>query len=266
MNKISKKLQTNHLLKTNKAKFSNQFILLFFFVIFVINCNPATKEDYILIYDGKIADKDGVEKVTLMAEEYGFPVLYISNLKKLNEDLDKAKAFVIGGTEGDTGDLLEDLYEVQDELKAYINAGGNYLGICGGAYVASKGSQWTDGYETGMGLINIECFAYDPQYTDPQIITINWLGEQRTIYYQYGPAFAYKNLPSNCEVLARYTNPDQDVAAFLASSGAGKVILVGPHPEADESWLVDDPPPLHASMWTNTHDIFHSIFEKLVAD
>lgn len=255
-----------HLLKTNKTKLSNRFILLLFFVFFGLNCSPETIEDYILIYDGKIADKDGVEKVAQMAEEQGYPVLYISNLKKLNEKLDKAKAFVIGGTEGDTGDLLEDLYEVQDELKTYINTGGNYLGICGGAYVASKGSQWADGYETGMGLVNIESFAYDQLYTNPQIITINWLGVQRTIYYQYGPAFAYKNLPPNCEVLARYTNPDQDVAAFNASSGAGKIILVGPHPEADDSWLVDDPPPLHASLWTNTHDIFQTIFEKLVAD
>ncbi len=255
-----------HFPKTNKTELSNHFILLLFFVFFGINCNPETIEDYILIYNGSIADTDGVEKVAQMAEEQGFPVLYISNLKKLNDKLDKAKAFVIGGTEGDTGDLLEDLNEVQDELKAYISAGGNYLGICGGAYVASKGSQWADGYETGMGLVNIESFAFDSQYSDPQIITIKWLGVQRTIYYQYGPAFAIKDIPSNSEVMAQYSNQDQDVAAFITMSGSGKIILVGPHPEADESWLVDDPLPLNSALWTDTHDIFKTIFEILVAD
>lgn len=241
-------------------------LLLLLFVLLMLHCNPEIPEEYILVYNGAVADRDGVEKITQMAEEQGFPVVFISNLKKLNERLDNAKAFIIGGTEGDTGDLLDDLFEVQDELKSYIVAGGNYLGICGGAYVASKGSQWADGYETGIGLVNIESFPYDTQYTYPQIISIRWFGVQRTIYYQNGPAFASKDLPVNSEVLALYTNQDQDIAAFKALSGKGKVILVGPHPEADESWLVDDPSPLYAASWTNTHDIFKTIFEILVAD
>ncbi len=225
-----------------------------------------TSENYILIYDGYVADADGVEKVAEMAEEQGYTVEYISNLSQLPDKLEGAKAFVIGGTEDDTGDLLDDLYQVQDELKTYIQNGGSYLGICGGAYVASKGSQWDDGYETGMGLVDIESFAYDGVYFDPQIIPITWLGTQRTIYYQYGPAFAKNTIPANSEVLAYYNNANQDVAIFKTKVGEGTVIFCGPHPEADATWLIDAPEPLNAGTWTNTEDIFKNIFEELFSE
>jgi len=239
-------------------------------IFFVISSQTSCKKDdddskqYILIYDGAIADKDGVKKVTQMAEEKGYEVEYISNIANLPDRLSGAKAFVIGGTQDDTGDLLKDLYNVQDDLKKYIENGGNYLGICGGAYVASKGSQWEDGYETGIKLVDIESFAYDGKYTDPQIISITWLETQRTIYYQYGPAFAKSNIPTNSTIYAYYNNENQDVAAFLTTLGKGKIILFGPHPEADSTWLIDTPEPLNANTWKETHDIFEYIFTALL--
>jgi glutamine amidotransferase-like uncharacterized protein len=237
-------------------------IILFILAISIFaSCKKNSNENYILIYNGDVADKDGVEKVAQMAEKKGFEVEYISKLKKLPKMLDGAKAFIIGGTEDDTGDLLEDLYEVEDHLKDYVKNGGNYLGICGGAYVASKGSNWDDGYETGMSLVNIESFAYDSKYSDPQIITINWEETQRTIYYQYGPAFSKSDIPLDSEILAYYNNEAQDVAAFVTTLGSGKIVLCGPHPEADSSWLIDDPEPLNSETWTNTEDIFEQIFE-----
>jgi glutamine amidotransferase-like uncharacterized protein len=144
-----------------------------------------------------------------------------------------------------------------------IENGGRYLGICGGAYVGSKGSQWSDGYETGMGLVDIESFAFS-QNTDPQILPISWSGTQRTIYYQYGPAFHENDIPANSQVLAYYTDAAHSVAAFAANVGSGKVLLCGPHPEADSTWLIDDPEPLNAETWTDTRDIFGNIFDTLL--
>jgi glutamine amidotransferase-like uncharacterized protein len=248
--------------------FTVKFPVFVVFSLLFFSCEKNEEEtgkDYILIYNGTVADADGVTKIAEMAEENGYTVEYISNIGQLPEMLDNAVAFVIGGTQDDTGGLLEGLYAVQDDLKTYIENGGNYLGICGGAYVASKGSQWDDGYETGMGLVDIESFAYDKVYSDPQIIPITWRGTPRTIYYQYGPAFAKNTIPANSEVLAYYNNANQDVAIFKTKLGSGIIIMCGPHPEADATWLIDDPEPLNANTWTETKDIFQNIFTELVS-
>jgi glutamine amidotransferase-like uncharacterized protein len=241
-------------------------LLILITISILLSCKKETSENYILIYDGEVADADGVTKVAEMAEKQGFEVEYISNLRQLPEMLDGAVAFIIGGTDDETTDLLEDLYAVQEDLKSYVENGGCYLGICGGAYVASNGSQWDDGYEIGMGLVDIESFAYDKEYSDPQIIPITWFGTQRTIYYQYGPAFAKNTIPANSEILAYYNNENQDVAIFKTTIGEGTVIFCGPHPEADETWLIDDPEPINADTWSDTKDIFEKIFDELVLE
>lgn len=239
---------------------------ILFFLITFSSCEKGQSENYILIYNGSIADADGVAKIAQMTEEKGFKPEYISNLNKLPKMLENAKAFIIGGTSEDTGDLLDEIDESKDELKKFIENGGKYLGICGGAYIASKGSKWSDGYETGMGLVDIESFAYDSIYTDPQIISISWLATQRTIYYQYGPAFTKKSIPSNSKIFAYYNNKNTDVAVFSTSIGRGRIVLCGPHPEADVTWLDDNPEPLDANTWKNTHDIFSYIFDNLTSD
>ncbi len=243
--------------------------LLLIAVSVLTACEKATAEtndNYILIYNGSVAIADGVVKVAKMAKEQGYNVEYISNLSNLPKMLDGAKAFIIGGTKDDIDNLIKDLTKVRDDLKVYVENGGNYLGICGGAFVASKGSRWDDGYETEVGLVNIESFAYDKDNSAPQIIPITWLGTQRTIYYQNGPAFAKNTIPANSEILAYYNNKNQDVAIFKTKIGLGTVILLGPHPEADETWLDDDPEPLNADTWTDTKDIFEYIFKLLVSE
>jgi glutamine amidotransferase-like uncharacterized protein len=245
------------------------FIAAFFSISFSqTSCikDPEGNDNYILIYNGAIADEDGVLKVAEMAEDQGYAVEYISNLSKLPEMLNGAKAFIIGGTEGNTGDLLDEIDEAKEDLKTYIINGGNYLGICGGAYVASKGSQWPDGYETGMALVNIESFVFDPNYSDAQILTVTWQSSTRTFYYLNGPAFSKTDLPQMATIIANYHNANKDVAAFSTTLGKGKIVLCGPHPEADDTWLIDDPEPLNAETWTDTKDIFEYIFDELVSE
>jgi len=235
-------------------------------LLFSASCTDDTSENYILIYNGAVADQDGVASFAQQAEDQGYAVEYISTLTDLPDMLQGARAFVIGGTDGDTGDLLDALYDVQDDLKSYIENGGRYLGICGGAYVASKGSQWEDGYETGMGLVDVESFAFDSENADPQVITIIWRGTQRAVYYQYGPAFQEEDIPSGSEILAYYSDEARSVAAFVSTVGSGKVLLCGPHPEADASWLLDYPEPRNAENWTDTRDIFNALLENLLEE
>jgi glutamine amidotransferase-like uncharacterized protein len=219
-------------------------------------------DGYVLIYNGEEADPYGSEAVAKAAGKLGYQVQYIADLQRLPEMLKGARAFVIGGTIGDTGEILRKLRPVQGQLKQFIAGGGRYLGICGGAYIASQGSQWEDGYETGLSLVALESFEYDPEYDDPQIIQITWAGQKRSIYYLNGPAFKRNDLPPGANALAEYA--DQRIAAFIATSGQGKIALCGPHPEADRFWLYDDPPPRRAGEWTETWDLMLSMFRQLM--
>ena len=220
-----------------------------------------TEDPYFLIYAGSEADADGVIQLEKAALELGYPVKKISNLGNLSDQLPGAAAFAIGGTAGNTGLILDPLYDVTDDLSEWIQNGGRYLGICGGAYVASRGSQWDDGYEEGLALVDAPSYTFDPDYSDSQIVPITWQGSKRPVYYLNGPAFNRADLP-NAEVIATYS--DNRVAIFMQSSGSGKILLCGPHPEADESWLDDDPEPRNASSWTSTWELFIDLLETWI--
>jgi glutamine amidotransferase-like uncharacterized protein len=92
------------------------------------------------------------------------------------------------------------------------------------------------------------------------IITVTWDGSKRPIYYQYGPVFLVQD-ESSVEVLARYD--DGRVAALAAEFGEGRIIVCGPHPEADETWLDDDPAPVDADSWEPTRDLAVEMFQAL---
>ena len=182
---------------------------------------------------------------------------------------------MIGGTEDDTADLLFALEKVETELRAYIREGGHYLGICGGAYLASLGSDWPQsegGREEDLGLVNVESFAFDPKNPDPQIIAVNWpQGTSRSIYYQYGPAFDPKALAvrvPNAEILAYYGSGG--VAAFATNFGKGRIVLCGPHPEGVEDWLEDDDGTmiLNHAKWEKrgTADLARELFTNLFSE
>ena len=140
----------------------------------------------------------------VVAKALGHRVGYIADLENLPEALKGATAFMIGGTEDDTGDLLMALADVETELRGYIERGGHYLGICGGAYLASLGSDWPEsegGREDDIGLVAVESFAFDLKNSAPQIITVQWpKGTSRSIYYQYGPAFDPKALAAGVQI------------------------------------------------------------------
>ncbi len=200
---------------------------------------------YILIYNGARAAQGGPEALAVAAQALGHRVGYIADLAELLDALEGATAFAIGGTEDNTGGLLKALARVEKELKDYIAKGGRYLGICGGAYLASLGSDWPEsqgGHEDDIGLVAVESFAFDPKNSQPQIITVEWpKGKMRSIYYQYGPAFDPRALAEglpNAEILARYQTGS--VAAFAVDSGKGRIVLSGPHPEGVEDWLEND--------------------------
>lgn len=122
-----------------------------------------------------------------------------------------------------------------DDIRAFVRGGGHYLGFCLGAYLA--------GSDPGFGLapgIAIDSYVNSPgsSVTDAAdtIVQVRWRGQLRHMYFQDGCRFQIQP-GATATVLATY---DTGVpAAIIASYGAGRVGLVGPHPEAQRSWYRD---------------------------
>lgn len=121
------------------------------------------------------------------------------------------------------------------ELRDWVAGGGTYLGFCLGAYLA--------GDDPGFGLFPGRVSQYIGTQdstlhdTDPGIVEVSWRDQRRHMYFQDGTVFAAPNDDWDgigATVLARY--PNDTVAAVVTPFGAGRVGLVGPHPEADASW------------------------------
>ncbi len=215
-------------------------IIVFLGIVPIAGCgaDAETKssdaEGYALIYNGSVSDADSTQAIADVIKRTNLPVRYISDLEKLPMLLKAAKVFVIGGTEDDVEPLIEEFTpEIVSALKTYLHNGGRYLGVCGGAFVASVGWHEDDRFVEALGIVPAKSDAYDEDFV-PKIYLINWLGEERLMYYQAGPTFDLVQSSESVEVIAYFEN--HQIAALMSSFGKGKVAVLGPHPEAPESW------------------------------
>lgn len=86
---------------------------------------------------------------------------------------------------------------------------------------------------------------------------MRWRGRPRTLFFQDGPLFLLDN-GADATVLATY--PNGTVAALVAPFGAGRVGVVGPHPEATEEWYTDVHLPVH-----HTRDLALDLVNEVMA-
>ncbi|MFE3292702.1 BPL-N domain-containing protein [Rhodococcus sp. NPDC059234] len=120
-------------------------------------------------------------------------------------------------------------------LREFVAAGGSYLGFCLGAYLAGN----DPGYRLFPGQVRQYIGTDDATVHDTEdtVVAVDWRNQRRHMFFQDGTAFT---VPDDnwdavgATVLARY--PNEVVAAVVTPYGSGRVGLVGPHPEADESW------------------------------
>lgn len=120
------------------------------------------------------------------------------------------------------------------DLRNYVSAGGRYVGFCLGGYLAGATPGFkllpgdTDQY-TATGGATVAT-ARDT------LVQVEWRGRSRWLYFQDGPVFEL-HPSAQATVLARY--PNGTVAAVVSRFGAGRVGVVGPHPEATVDWFTD---------------------------
>ncbi len=145
-------------------------------------------------------------------------------------------------------------------LRAFVRAGGRYLGICMGGYLAGSGP--------GFDLLPGNCGDYadtrgaEVDTADDAVITVRWPGASggpaRKMYYQDGPYF-WLNRGARAHVLARYTN--NRIAAMATPFGRGTVGVIGPHPEADRSWYEE----ARLRYPGSTYDLGHRLVDAIMS-
>jgi hypothetical protein len=123
-----------------------------------------------------------------------------------------------------------------DTIRRFVHDGGAYLGFCLGGYLAGR--------DPGFALLPgdtdeyIQSHAAEVTSLKDTVIAVRWRGHRRRVYFQDGPYFTIRR-GARAQVLARYENGL--AAAVVARSGAGRVGVVGPHPEADRGWFAGLP-------------------------
>lgn len=120
-------------------------------------------------------------------------------------------------------------------VRAYVGAGGRYLGICLGGYLAGA----TPGFDLLPGDTDryIDLPDAEVRHDGESVIPVVWRGAERLVYFQDGPHFVVDE--DDVEVVARYRNGV--IAALVAPFGSGRVAVCGPHPEASPDWFEDLP-------------------------
>jgi len=137
-------------------------------------------------------------------------------------------------------------------IRDFINAGGGYLGICGGGYFACDQVSWRGqvldmplNLFNGLGSGPITEIAPWLQYTMTSI-TMN--GSHLINHYEpatesivyYGGAAFYPYEGQQMEVIGSYDGYNNDTAILDFYFGNGRVLLCGPHPEIEEDSSRDD--------------------------
>ncbi|WP_425310092.1 BPL-N domain-containing protein [Ammonicoccus fulvus] len=192
-----------------------------------------------LVYRGPASLPGCPEAVAslLRASPWGFDVRFVGPKESTALGPQSLASAVVYAQPGG-GELLRAYRKMRRSAAAitdFVQGGGRYLGFCLGAYLAGETPGFglfpgdTDQYATSRGA--------DVRTEEETTVEVTWAGRPRRLYFQDGPWFDLDGDRGAATVLARYHNDLP--AAVVADCGAGRVGLVGPHPEATPDWFTD---------------------------
>lgn len=185
-----------------------------------------------LVYRGRAARPAGCAEAVaglLRSSPRGFDVQYVGRREKLRltrETLAAAAVYAQPGG-GELGPAYRRMRRHRDTIRGYVAGGGRYLGFCLGGYLAGA----TPGFDLLPGDTDQYVLG-----TANRLVDVEWRGRRRSLFFQDGPVFEVRPDPA-LTVLARYG--DGAIAALTTPFGAGRVGVVGPHPEATSDWFDD---------------------------
>lgn len=214
-----------------------------------------------LVYRGKAAAPSACSAAVaelLAGSPYGFDVRFVGpkeDLRLTGDVLATAALYAQPGG-GELGPAYRRMRRYRSDIRAYVAGGGRYLGFCLGGYLAGR----TPGFALLPGDTDqyIRTRRATVRTTDDTVVEVTWRGRRRYLFFQDGPVFHLDDEATGVDVLARY--PNGELAAIVTPFGAGRVGVVGPHPEATRDWYGDvglaDPDPRHSELG---HDLVDAL-------
>jgi biotin--protein ligase len=166
-------------------------------------------------------------------------------LRWINWERQTAALVIPGGQDAPYHRLLSGRSNAK--IKAFVEQGGSYLGICAGAYygcsaiefepsspievIATRELGFFPGIAKGPAL-GYDQFDYHSE-RGAQAAQIRWQQSLLTrVYYNGGCLFSNPEAYSSVRVLARYTDLEKDSASIVQCAvGQGTAVLCGVHPE-----------------------------------
>ncbi len=180
-----------------------------------------------LVYFGPGVCSGCPQSLAKVIKKSGYEVRRVNAGGISKESLKDVKIFAIPGGD-DVRELMDALQSGESAaIREFVAKGGNYLGVCLGAYVASRSE---------LGLFNGEIRAHS-KTIEARMENVSWLGKPRWVYFQDGPEFKTDDADKS-DVWSVYRTGE--TAALIQSYKLGHIGLVGPHLESDQSWLDDD--------------------------
>ncbi len=223
-------------------------ILIILFTVFTA-CNeseikPEETSDVALYSENGAWDKS-VTALRSMFEWMDLTVTLIDAKYVNANSLDGFKIICFPG-----GDMYRYSQNLSDEgfekIRKFVENGGNYVGVCGGAYFSSKKIIW-QGNQIPMTTLGIfdgttegtidEIVPYPQMDMCKVVITDNThpitkeISKDQWILYYWGPVLKPNN--TEIQVLGKYDAVN--LPAIIAfEHGKGKVFITGTHPEMEE--------------------------------
>ena len=198
------------------------------------------------------------ETVAVLFVGRGDSVIYLDQHSLTAASLGRLDVYVQPGGSDDVAETLDALSSAQiDALRRFVSRGGRYLGICAGAYLAARYTSKAEG-RPAFGLVPIDEMPAEVETAAPSLVAIHWGTQRRMVYNQSSPHMGTR-APGGVRVLARYVSTHR-IAALAGRFGRGKVVLIGPHLEADESWYADDGLSLRYGL---NRDLFRTVMKLL---
>ncbi len=140
---------------------------------------------------------------------------------------------IFPGGVGDADNFDNLLADKKNVIRNYVSDGGKYIGICMGSYFAGKN------YFDLLGDVDAVQYIKRPnsevKHERPTVINCYWLGSPYSMYFYDGAAFV-GSIRKN-QAFLKYQNGD--VGGLCKKFNKGRVVVIGPHPEALKSWYTE---------------------------
>jgi biotin--protein ligase len=243
---------------------------------------------YILVYADQGVDGGGlkqlIQSLKVSVDHNTHIVKRIDANALLSSEWEKESSLLIipGGRDLFYHALLDG--KGTERIRAFVENGGSYLGICAGAYFASSSILFEKGGPLEVtGKRSLQFFpgcaigpAYGPnKYSyesarGVEAAAISWKGSTSRVYFNGGCFFEPEAMPPEAQVLSRYLDlPQQPPAILQMGIGKGKAILSGVHVEYSPYLLNQEDPhlarvlPLLKEEESARSEIFRSLLDEL---